>query len=259
MPPYEALCEYMLVISNAAFHLTAIIDTRNLRLFIFFHMFSWSAFLSLMVTDFPAHFSTCKITMTYWICSMVCDATCYLNAGFETCCWDSQSFYNSLIHCSSKLDSGMSNLQKAYGKGNLGHSHKQMAAVDKGTIILIIEAFMHFLNGMQKWRWVRRCLSKLQHYCCRHFLTAINFQCFRFLMYPRTCSGECEPVYPENFRKNGKFKYCRSQYCIDRKRLASWKESPKIPWSYPKHYRCKVNKAILRVISRIGDSIHQFF
>lgn len=36
-------------------------------------------------------------------------------------------------------------------------------------------------------------------------------------MYPRACSGECEPINPENFRKGGKFEYCRSQYHINKK------------------------------------------
>ncbi|CAG9531211.1 unnamed protein product [Cercopithifilaria johnstoni] len=43
----------------------------------------------------------------------------------------------------------------------------------------------------------------------------------RFLMYPRTCSGECEPINPENFQKGGKFEYCRSQYHINKKRQIS--------------------------------------
>ncbi|EFO15947.2 hypothetical protein LOAG_12563 [Loa loa] len=52
-----------------------------------------------------------------------------------------------------------------------------------------------------------------------HLTMITDTRNLRFLIYPRTCSGECEPINPENFRKGGKFEHCRSQYHINKKRL----------------------------------------
>ncbi|VDM13120.1 unnamed protein product [Wuchereria bancrofti] len=52
-----------------------------------------------------------------------------------------------------------------------------------------------------------------------HLTMITDTRNFRFLIYPRTCSGECEPVNPENFRKGGKFEHCRSQYHLNKKKL----------------------------------------
>ncbi|KAM3724806.1 Uncharacterized protein ACO02O_07922 [Dirofilaria immitis] len=51
-----------------------------------------------------------------------------------------------------------------------------------------------------------------------HLTTITDTRNISFLIYPRTCSGECEPMNPENFQKGGKFEYCRSQYHINKKR-----------------------------------------
>uniref|UniRef100_A0A1I8EG14 CWH43-like N-terminal domain-containing protein n=1 Tax=Wuchereria bancrofti TaxID=6293 RepID=A0A1I8EG14_WUCBA len=52
-----------------------------------------------------------------------------------------------------------------------------------------------------------------------HLTMITDTRNFRFLIYPRTCSGECEPVNPENFRKGGKFEHCRSKYHLNKKKL----------------------------------------
>ncbi|VDO80513.1 unnamed protein product [Onchocerca flexuosa] len=52
-----------------------------------------------------------------------------------------------------------------------------------------------------------------------HLTTISDTRNLSFLMYPRMCSGECEPMNPANFQKGGKFEYCRSQNHINKKRL----------------------------------------
>ncbi|TKR64995.1 hypothetical protein L596_025459 [Steinernema carpocapsae] len=47
-------------------------------------------------------------------------------------------------------------------------------------------------------------------YLCFHSTKLIDIRHIRFICFPRTCSGECEPVDPVNFAKGGKFEYCRS-------------------------------------------------
>lgn len=47
-------------------------------------------------------------------------------------------------------------------------------------------------------------------YMTFHLTMLIDIRDIRFICYPRTCSGECEPLKPENFEKNGKFEFCRS-------------------------------------------------
>ena len=47
-------------------------------------------------------------------------------------------------------------------------------------------------------------------YMTFHLTMLIDIRDIRFICYPRTCSGECEPLKPENFAKNGKFEFCRS-------------------------------------------------
>ncbi|KAF7634238.1 hypothetical protein Mgra_00006315 [Meloidogyne graminicola] len=49
-------------------------------------------------------------------------------------------------------------------------------------------------------------------------LQLVDIRNVRFICYPRTCSGECEPLDPENFRApNGKFQYCRAFEWVQRK------------------------------------------
>lgn len=38
----------------------------------------------------------------------------------------------------------------------------------------------------------------------------IEIRDLRFICYPRTCSGECEPIDPLNFASGGKYEYCRA-------------------------------------------------
>uniref|UniRef100_A0A0R3RN77 G_PROTEIN_RECEP_F1_2 domain-containing protein n=1 Tax=Elaeophora elaphi TaxID=1147741 RepID=A0A0R3RN77_9BILA len=52
-----------------------------------------------------------------------------------------------------------------------------------------------------------------------HLTMIMDTRNLRFFMYPRTCSGECEPINPEKFQKGGKFEHCRSQYHINKKWL----------------------------------------
>ena len=42
-------------------------------------------------------------------------------------------------------------------------------------------------------------------------LQLVDMRNIRFICYPRSCSGECEPLRPENFRvPGGKFEHCRA-------------------------------------------------
>ncbi|KAK5980822.1 hypothetical protein GCK32_011683 [Trichostrongylus colubriformis] len=43
-----------------------------------------------------------------------------------------------------------------------------------------------------------------------HLSSLIDIRHISFLCYPRTCSGECEPLDPKNFEKGSKFEYCRA-------------------------------------------------
>ncbi|CAI4230548.1 unnamed protein product [Auanema sp. JU1783] len=43
-----------------------------------------------------------------------------------------------------------------------------------------------------------------------HLTTLIDIRDVSFMCYPRTCSGECEPLHPDNFQKGGKFEHCRA-------------------------------------------------
>ncbi|ETN83750.1 hypothetical protein RB195_010270 [Necator americanus] len=43
-----------------------------------------------------------------------------------------------------------------------------------------------------------------------HFTSLIDIRNVTFLCYPRTCSGECEPLDPENFKKGEKYEHCRA-------------------------------------------------
>ncbi|VDM93022.1 unnamed protein product [Litomosoides sigmodontis] len=52
-----------------------------------------------------------------------------------------------------------------------------------------------------------------------HLTMIIDTRNLRFLMCPRVCSGECEPMNPANFQKGGKFEHCRSQNHISKKQL----------------------------------------
>lgn len=38
----------------------------------------------------------------------------------------------------------------------------------------------------------------------------IDIRDIRFICYPRTCSGECEPLRPANFAVGGKYEHCRA-------------------------------------------------
>ncbi|KHJ77411.1 hypothetical protein OESDEN_22969 [Oesophagostomum dentatum] len=43
-----------------------------------------------------------------------------------------------------------------------------------------------------------------------HMSSLIDIRHVSFMCYPRTCSGECEPLDPANFAKGSKFEYCRA-------------------------------------------------
>lgn len=43
-----------------------------------------------------------------------------------------------------------------------------------------------------------------------HLSSLIDVRHVSFLCYPRTCSGECEPLDPDNFAKGGKYEHCRA-------------------------------------------------
>ncbi|VDM78966.1 unnamed protein product [Strongylus vulgaris] len=43
-----------------------------------------------------------------------------------------------------------------------------------------------------------------------HMTSLIDIRHISFMCYPRTCSGECEPLDPANFAKGSKFEHCRA-------------------------------------------------
>uniref|UniRef100_A0A0K0G0G6 Acyl_transf_3 domain-containing protein n=1 Tax=Strongyloides venezuelensis TaxID=75913 RepID=A0A0K0G0G6_STRVS len=47
-------------------------------------------------------------------------------------------------------------------------------------------------------------------YVLYHFSHVTEIRNIRFICFPRTSSGECEPICSENFSKGGKYEYCRS-------------------------------------------------
>uniref|UniRef100_A0A0K0ECE4 Post-GPI attachment to proteins factor 3 n=1 Tax=Strongyloides stercoralis TaxID=6248 RepID=A0A0K0ECE4_STRER len=47
-------------------------------------------------------------------------------------------------------------------------------------------------------------------YVLYHFIHITQIRNIRFICYPRTSSGECEPICSENFIKGGKYEHCRS-------------------------------------------------
>ncbi|KAI6240042.1 hypothetical protein M3Y99_00488300 [Aphelenchoides fujianensis] len=50
----------------------------------------------------------------------------------------------------------------------------------------------------------------LGSYLIFHLTQLIDIRDIRFICYPRTCSGECEPLRPENFKPGGKYEHCRA-------------------------------------------------
>lgn len=47
-------------------------------------------------------------------------------------------------------------------------------------------------------------------YAAFHLTSLIDIRHITFLCYPRTCSGECEPLDPQNFARGAKFEHCRA-------------------------------------------------
>ncbi|CAJ0941471.1 unnamed protein product, partial [Mesorhabditis belari] len=47
-------------------------------------------------------------------------------------------------------------------------------------------------------------------YLLFHLSQWLDIRQMNFLVYPRTCSGECEPLDPKNFEKGARYEYCRS-------------------------------------------------
>ncbi|VDM58505.1 unnamed protein product [Angiostrongylus costaricensis] len=43
-----------------------------------------------------------------------------------------------------------------------------------------------------------------------HLTSLIDIRHISFICYPRTCSGECEPLDPKNFVKQAKYEHCRA-------------------------------------------------
>ncbi|WKX98156.1 hypothetical protein Q1695_013666 [Nippostrongylus brasiliensis] len=52
--------------------------------------------------------------------------------------------------------------------------------------------------------------AMIASYGAFHLSSLIDIRHISFLCYPRTCSGECEPLNPDNFKKGAKFEYCRA-------------------------------------------------
>uniref|UniRef100_A0A1I7X781 Aa_trans domain-containing protein n=1 Tax=Heterorhabditis bacteriophora TaxID=37862 RepID=A0A1I7X781_HETBA len=47
-------------------------------------------------------------------------------------------------------------------------------------------------------------------YATFHLTSLIDIRYVSFMCYPRTCSGECEPLDPRNFKKGAKYEHCRA-------------------------------------------------
>lgn len=50
----------------------------------------------------------------------------------------------------------------------------------------------------------------LGSYLIFHLTQLIDIRDVRFICYPRTSSGECEPLKPDNFKAEGKYEHCRA-------------------------------------------------
>jgi hypothetical protein len=50
----------------------------------------------------------------------------------------------------------------------------------------------------------------------------IDIRDARAICYPRSSSGECEPLNPENFKVGGKYEHCRA-YELRQRQLKGWK------------------------------------
>jgi hypothetical protein len=59
-------------------------------------------------------------------------------------------------------------------------------------------------------------------YAVFHLAQLVDIRDIRFICYPRTCGGECEPLRPSNFSAGGKYEHCRAYELVQR-------ESPSIP------------------------------
>ncbi|CCD70644.1 uncharacterized protein CELE_F36H9.5 [Caenorhabditis elegans] len=47
-------------------------------------------------------------------------------------------------------------------------------------------------------------------YITFHLLSLLDLHHLQFICYPRSCSGECEPLAPVNFEKGEKYEHCRA-------------------------------------------------
>ncbi|CAI2355220.1 unnamed protein product [Caenorhabditis sp. 36 PRJEB53466] len=52
--------------------------------------------------------------------------------------------------------------------------------------------------------------SLLTAYLIFHLMALRDLSGLQFICYPRSCSGECEPLKPENYEKGGKYEHCRA-------------------------------------------------
>ncbi|CAJ0597683.1 unnamed protein product [Cylicocyclus nassatus] len=57
-----------------------------------------------------------------------------------------------------------------------------------------------------------------------HMTSLIDIRHITFLCYPRTCSGECEPLDPQNFKKGAKYEHCRAYEYQQRRAYAQMDE-----------------------------------
>lgn len=55
-----------------------------------------------------------------------------------------------------------------------------------------------------------------------HMTSLIDIRHISFMCYPRTCSGECEPLDPFNFAKGSKFEHCRAYEYQQRRTHILW-------------------------------------
>uniref|UniRef100_A0A914HTG1 CWH43-like N-terminal domain-containing protein n=1 Tax=Globodera rostochiensis TaxID=31243 RepID=A0A914HTG1_GLORO len=75
-------------------------------------------------------------------------------------------------------------------------------------------------------------------YAVFSLLQLVDIRNVRFICYPRSCSGECEPLRPDNFQPGAKFEHCRAFEWIQRNSgdNKNWRQqnvSPNGPSSVP--------------------------
>lgn len=83
--------------------------------------------------------------------------------------------------------------------GCAGGSWLHKLAVDPATVVVSVPRVYAAMECMM-----------IVAYAAFHLTSLIDIRHITFLCYPRTCSGECEPLDPQNFARGAKFEHCRA-------------------------------------------------